>query len=63
MMHMEDGSVFMSSAPVGSMGGIMALRRGEALAAGCHLLDTVPGEYHRSFIKKNVPKGGVKLVR
>ena len=63
MMHMEDGSVFMSSAHVGSMGGIMALRRGEAHAAGCHLLDTVTGEYNRSFIKKYFPKGGVKLVR
>ena len=35
----------MSSAHVGSMGGIMAIRRGEAHAAGCHLLtkeDTTP---------------------
>ncbi len=63
MMHMEDSNVFMSSAHVGSMGGIMALRRGEAHAAGCHLLDTATGEYNRSFIKKYFPKGGVRLVR
>ncbi len=63
MMHMEDSNVFMSSAHVGSMGGIMALRRGEAHAAGCHLLDTATGEYNKSFIKKYFPKGGVKLVR
>jgi len=63
MMHVEDGSVFMSSSHVGSMGGIMAIRRGEAHAAGCHLLDTETGEYNIAFMKKYFPKGGVKLIR
>ena len=63
MMHRENGSVFMSSAHVGSMGGIMAIRNGEAHAAGCHLLDTATGKYNLSFMKKYFPKGGVKLVR
>lgn len=63
LMHMENGSVYMSSAHVGSMGGIMAIRRGEAHAAGCHLLDTETGEYNRAFIRKYFPKGGVKLLR
>jgi len=63
MMHLEDNGVFMSSAHVGSMGGIMAIRRGETHVAGCHLLDTATGEYNKSFIKKYFPKGGVKLVR
>ena len=63
MMHLENGSVYLSSAHVGSMGGIMALRRGEAHAAGCHLLDTATGEYNCAFIRKYFPKGGVKLVR
>jgi len=62
MLHVADGNVYMASSHVGSMGGIMALRRGEAHAAGCHLLDTATGEYNRSFIKKYFPKGGVKLV-
>ncbi len=62
-MHVENNAVYMSSAHVGSMGGIMALRRGEAHAAGCHLLDTNTGEYNKSFIKKYFPKGDVKLVR
>ena len=44
------------------MGGIMAIRRGEAHAAGCHLLDTATGAYNRSFIRKYFAKGGVKLV-
>lgn len=62
MMHRANGAVYMSSAHVGSMGGIMALRRGENHAAGCHLLDTATGEYNRSFVKKYFPKGGVRLI-
>ena len=41
----------------------MAVRRGEAHAAGCHLLDTETGKYNITFIKKYFPKGGVKLLR
>ena len=63
MMHVENSDVFMSSSHVGSMGGIMAIRRGEAHAAGCHLLNTENGEYNISFVKKYFPRGGVKLVR
>jgi len=63
MMHLENDEVYMSSAHVGSMGGIMAIRRGEAHAAGCHLLDTATGEYNLAFIRKYFPKGGVKLIR
>ena len=63
MLHVANHELFMSSSHVGSMGGIMAIRRGEAHAAGCHLLDTVTGLYNLSFIKKYFPKGGVKLIR
>lgn len=63
LIHLENNNVYMSSAHVGSMGGIMAVRRGEAHAAGCHLLDTESGEYNRAFIKKYFPNGGVKLLR
>ena len=63
MLHVADESMYMSSSHVGSMGGIMAIRRGEAHLAGCHLLDTVTGEYNVAFMKKYFPKGDVKLVR
>ena len=62
MMHRENSNLFMSSSHVGSMGGVMAVRRGEAHAAGCHLLDTESGKYNISFVKKYFPKGGVKLI-
>ena len=63
LIHREDHRLFLSSAHVGSMGGIMAIRRGEAHAAGIHLLDTAMGEYNRSYIRKYFPHGGVFLVR
>ena len=63
LIHLEDHRLFLSSAHVGSMGGIMAIRRGEAHAAGIHLLDTATGEYNRSYIRKYFPHGGVFLVR
>lgn len=63
MLHRADHDVYMNSTHVGSMGGIMAIRRGEAHAAGCHLLDTETGEYNLSFMRKYFPKNNVRLVR
>ena len=63
LLHMADPGLYMSSSHVGSMGGIMAVRRGEAHAAGCHLLDTETGRYNISFLRKYFPRGGVKLIR
>ncbi|MCR5087903.1 MAG: molybdopterin biosynthesis protein [Oscillospiraceae bacterium] len=63
IIHCEDRSMYVSSAHVGSMGGIMAVRRGEAHAAGIHLLDTETGEYNRASVRKYFPHGGVYLVR
>jgi len=41
-----------SSGNVGSLGGLMALRKGVAHAAGSHLLDTETGEYNYSYIER-----------
>ncbi len=62
MLHTADPGLFMSSSHVGSMGGIMAVRRGEAHIAGCHLLNESDGCYNTAFIEKYFPKGGVRLV-
>jgi putative molybdopterin biosynthesis protein len=45
----------LSSAHVGSMGGLVALKRGEAHIAGTHLLDEATGEYNVSFIRRLFP--------
>ena len=63
MLHCDNRDIYMSSSHVGSMGGIMAIRRGEAHAAGCHLLDSASGEYNLSFMKKYFPKGDARLLR
>ncbi len=52
----------LSSAHVGSMGGIMAIRRGEAHLAGTHLLDEETGEYNVPFIKKFLPGMPLQLI-
>ncbi|MDW7650390.1 MAG: molybdopterin biosynthesis protein [Bacillota bacterium] len=52
----------LSSAHVGSTGGIMALRRGEAHLAGVHLLDEKTGEYNLPFLKQFLPDVPVVLV-
>ena len=44
------------SANVGSLGGLVALRRGEAHLAGSHLLDPESGEYNRSYVASYLPE-------
>ncbi|MBW1690371.1 MAG: molybdopterin biosynthesis protein [Deltaproteobacteria bacterium] len=41
-----------ASGNVGSLGGLMALRKGTAHVAGAHLLETETGTYNLSYIKK-----------
>ena len=50
------------SSHVGSLGGLMALKRGESHLGGTHLLDEETGEYNKSYIKRYFPEGGVKLI-
>ena len=63
MMHSDNPNVWMSSSHVGSQGGIMAIKRGEAHAAGCHLLETDTGRYNIAFMKKYFPNHDIHLVR
>lgn len=50
------------SANVGSMGGVMALRRKETHFAGLHLLDYDTGDYNISYLKKYLPNQKWLLV-
>jgi putative molybdopterin biosynthesis protein len=52
----------LSSASVGSVGGLVALGRGEAHLAGSHLLDPQTGEYNLSYIRKHLPETSVMVV-
>ena len=50
------------SANAGSLGGLLALQRGEAHLAGSHLLDPQTGEYNLADIQRVLPGIQVKLV-
>jgi putative molybdopterin biosynthesis protein len=52
----------LSSSHVGSMGGLMAIKRGVCHLAGTHLLDTEDGSYNKSYLEKYLPETKVKLV-
>ncbi|HXG53345.1 MAG TPA: molybdopterin biosynthesis protein [candidate division Zixibacteria bacterium] len=47
---------------VGSLGGLLALQRGETHIAGTHLLDPESGEYNVPDIKRSIPDTPVVLV-
>jgi putative molybdopterin biosynthesis protein len=51
-----------TSANAGSLGGLTALRRGEAHLAGSHLLDPLTGEYNISSVKQYLPNMPVLLM-
>ncbi|MBI9084904.1 MAG: molybdopterin biosynthesis protein [Desulfobacterales bacterium] len=51
-----------SSSHVGSLGGLMAIRKGVCHVAGTHLLDTDDGSYNISYIQKYLPDTPVRLV-
>ncbi len=51
-----------SSSYVGSLAGLMALQRGEAQVAGCHLLDEETGQYNLPFLRRVLPGEEVLLV-
>jgi putative molybdopterin biosynthesis protein len=52
----------LSSAHVGSMGGLIALKKGEAHMAGTHLLDEETGLYNIPFVQRLFPGKGITLV-
>lgn len=47
------------SANVGSLGGLIALRREESHVAGCHLLDPITGTYNLAAVRQYLP--GIKV--
>lgn len=60
--HLADRGTRLSSANLGSVGGLIALERGEAHLAGSHLLNPDTGEYNVSYIKEYMPSTPVVVV-
>jgi putative molybdopterin biosynthesis protein len=56
------GHIRISSSHVGSMGGLMSLKRGLSHLAGAHLLDDSDGSYNLSYIRKYLPEKSLTVV-
>ena len=62
MLHKKDPKFNLVSSHVGSMGGLLSLKRSESHFGGTHMLDEADGSYNTSYIHKQFPDGGVKLL-
>lgn len=60
-MPKKFGDLFLSSTHVGSMGGLMALKRKEAHIASVHLLDPKTGIYNVSYVQKTLTEPHVLI--
>jgi putative molybdopterin biosynthesis protein len=52
----------LTSANVGSLAGIMALKRRETHLAGAHLLDPQTGEYNLPFLENHLPGRALRVI-
>ena len=62
LVHARWPELSVASTHVGSMGAIVAAKRGENHCGGIHLLDEATGEYNAAYLEKHFPKGGVRQV-
>ncbi len=56
------GYLTLSSSHVGSLGGLMAIKKKACHLAGAHLLDTTDGTYNTSYVKKYLPTERIHMV-
>ncbi|MFN3650807.1 MAG: molybdopterin biosynthesis protein [Armatimonadota bacterium] len=61
-LHQRAAGFGLSSAHVGSLTGLVALRRGECHLAGTHLIDEETGEYNLSWLRRYFQEGEVALI-
>jgi len=62
LVRAQSSRFTLSSSHVGSMGGLMAVKKGLCHIAGIHLLDTADGTYNISYIQKYLPGTPVYLL-
>lgn len=62
-IRQADPTLSLSSSNVGSLGGLLALKRGEAHLAGCHLLDEETGAYNLPYVRRILPHVPAVLIR
>lgn len=59
----HDSRIHLSSSNVGSLGGLMAVRRGQTHLAGSHLLETETGAYNYSYLERYLSEVPLRLVQ
>ncbi len=59
----RDTRMHLSSSNVGSLGGLLAVRRGQTHLAGSHLLETDTGDYNFSYVEKHLQGKPVQLIK
>lgn len=59
----QDYRFSLASSHIGSMGGILAIQRGEAHVAGIHLFDETTGTYNLPFVQRYLSDAEVVLVQ
>ncbi len=59
----QDKQYSLSSAHVGSLGGIMAMKRGETHIAPIHLLDEKTGRYNTAYVKKYLKNQNISIIK
>ncbi len=65
-MKQQYNDLYLSSAHVGSLGGIMAMKKQECHIAPIHLLDSKTGDYNEAYVRqyiKEVPMAIIKFIR
>lgn len=63
IIHKNKQLVNLSSAHVGSLGGIMAIKKGECHIAPIHLLDEETGTYNLTYLKRYLADEAVVLIK
>jgi putative molybdopterin biosynthesis protein len=62
LLRRRHPDLYLSSTNVGSLSGLLALKRGEAHLAGSHLLDEQTGEYNLSYVERLLPEEKVVVL-
>ena len=63
MMAAGYRNMYLSSTHVGSMGGLMALQRGETTIAPTHLLNEADGRYNEAILRQLFGPGRIALIK
>lgn len=63
IMDVISDMIKLTSGHVGSMGGILAMKRGECHISPIHLLDTETGEYNISYVRKYFPGNKMAIIK